>query len=81
MDDIDVTLYTKGFEGNDISSDFDDFQLSDCKIHSLNSFKIVVENFELVVLDNNSVDLSPIIDEYLNANNNGGFFDAPQSIF
>jgi hypothetical protein len=80
MGDTDVTLDIRELEGNDLLFDFGDFQLSDCKIHSLTSFKILVESFELVVLDNNSVDLSPIIDEYI-ANNNDGFFDMPQSIF
>jgi hypothetical protein len=45
MDDIDVTLYVKELEDKDISGAFEDVKLSDCKIHLLNSFKIVVKNF------------------------------------
>jgi len=45
MDDIDINQYIKEFENKDVSDAFEDFKLSNCKIHLLISFKIVVKSF------------------------------------
>ncbi len=81
LDDFDVTPYINILEENDTSDVVEDFKFSDCKIHSLESFKDTIQNFEIVVLDNDNIDLSSMFDEYTESNNNNHFFDIPQSMF
>ncbi len=84
LDDvIDITPYIKVLEENDAFDGFKDLKFSDFKIRSLESFNDTDQNFEIAVLNNDSTELSSMLDEYIPTlnNNNDQFFDIPQGMF
>jgi hypothetical protein len=68
-------------EDNDQEDVFTDFKFSDCKNHSLKPSNDTIQDFEIVVFDNDSTELSSLLNRYATAVNNDQSVDLPQGMF
>ena len=74
-------MYQRLLDDNNQEDAFSEFKLSDCENHSLKLSNNTIINFEIVVFDNDSLELSSLPYQYGTQRNDDQSVDLPQGMF